>query len=358
MGYAILRAEPRTISGAAAMLSHALREEVPANAVPGSEPPQLLAGVETSGQAMQQVREAIDEAKAAKKYQKTVKPVLDILVTFSHKDGEKLSENEQQQYFRKALDFVSNKFGGAENVLCAAVHRDESTPHIQIIMLARDNDTKKLGCSQFMGNKTNLHKMQNEFWEECGKPFGLLRGEPRTGAKNLPVRVLYGALSKGAEIPSLVEVPEVSLKDKIFNPEKINKREKAIEHNKHAIEELRYKAGVGDSIHPTLIEQESVRYRAAIERTFLAEREAKRSEARAEEARAAARAEEARIEQQRAAAREEAAKLQEKNRGYEHAIKELDKILLVKGLQYQKISKDVENIRAIRDQEKGSDYEM
>ena len=202
------------------------------------------------------------------------------------------------------------------------------------------------------------HKMQNEFWLECGKPFGLLRGEPRTGAKNLPVRVLYGALSKGAEIPNLVEVPEVSLKDKIFNPEKINKREKAIEHNKHAIEELRYKAGVGDSIHPTLIEQESVRYRAAIERTFLAEREAKRSEARAEEARAAARAEEARIEQQRAAAREEAAKLQEQHKKYEYAIKELDKMLLVRGLEYQKLSKDIDNIRAIRDKEKGTDYEM
>lgn len=44
MGYAILRMEPRTIQGTAAMLRHALREAPVPNAEPGAEPPQVLAG--------------------------------------------------------------------------------------------------------------------------------------------------------------------------------------------------------------------------------------------------------------------------------------------------------------------------
>lgn len=325
MGYAIFRAEPRTISGAAAMLRHALREDVPANAVPGSPRPQLLAGVATSSQAMQRVRAAIEDARSAKKYQKTVKPVLDILVTFSHKDGTKLSENEQEQYFKKALDFVSNKFGGAENILCAAVHRDESTPHIQIIMLARDNDTKKLGCSQFMGNRGNLHKLQNEFWNECGKPYGLLRGEPRTGAKNLPVRVLYGALENGSNIPELVDVPEVSLIDKILRPEKIAIRQKIINNNNNAIESLRAIAGAKNSINPKILEQQAERYRSALARSEKAE-----SNIRDLESRAAA----LNIE-----------------------LRRIEKKIYQKSEELERLSRDLERVRASHRRERGPEPE-
>lgn len=95
------------------MLRHALREDVPANAVPGAPAPELLAGVATSNQGLAKLREAIDAAKAAKRWQKSVKPVLDVLVTFSHRDGEGLGESSQADYFRQALAFVQERFGGS-----------------------------------------------------------------------------------------------------------------------------------------------------------------------------------------------------------------------------------------------------
>ena len=52
MGYAILRMEPRTIQGTAAMLRHALREAPGPNAEPGAEPPQVLAGHGTAQAGM------------------------------------------------------------------------------------------------------------------------------------------------------------------------------------------------------------------------------------------------------------------------------------------------------------------
>lgn len=328
MGYAILRAEPRTVHGAAAMLRHALREDVPANAVPGAPAPELLAGVATSSQGLAKLREAIDAAKAAKRWQKSVKPVLDVLVTFSHRDGECLGESSQADYFRQALAFVQERFGGADNVLAAAIHRDESTAHVQILMLARERDGVKLGCSQFMGNRGNLHKLQNDFWQACGKPFGLQRGEPRTGARNLPVRQLYGALATGAEVPELVPVPVVSLKDRLVAPEKLAQRDRAIQHNQNAIEQLRAQAQRGKVLHPELLAQQAERYRRATAQAEKAEKEAQEATRKAQEARQEAQA-------------------------MERYLAELDKRHAAKTQELQRLDANIDNLRRIRGLEHG-----
>lgn len=328
MGYAILRAEPRTVQGAAAMLRHALREDVPPNAVAGAPAPELLAGVATSGQGMAKLREAIDAAKAAKRWQKSVKPVLDVLVTFSHLDDGEMDEAAKADYFRRGLEFVKERFGGAENVLTAALHRDESTNHVQILMLARERGGVKLGASQFMGGRGNLHKLQNDFWRTCGQPFGLRRGEPHTGAKNLPVRQLYGALAAGAEVPELVEVPEVSMADRLLHPEKVGERERAIKRNQEAIEELRAQAKRGKGLHPKLIEQQAERYRRAIDRADEAEQQAEKALQRAAEARKQA---------------QEA----------ETYLASLDKRIEAKQAQERQLDASIDRLREMRDRERG-----
>ena len=76
MGYAIMRLAPRSMQGAQAMLAHALRETVPANAIEGAPCPEPLAGVATSAQGMAKVRAAVQACKEAKRWQKSIKPVL------------------------------------------------------------------------------------------------------------------------------------------------------------------------------------------------------------------------------------------------------------------------------------------
>jgi hypothetical protein len=328
MGYAILRAEPRTVQGAVAMLGHALRETTPANAIDGAPAPEVLAGVSSTGQGMAKVREAIEAAKAAHKWQKSVKPVLDVLVTFSHKDGETMTDAKQADYFRRALEFVQERFGGADNVLTAAVHRDESTAHVQILMLARERDGVKLGASQYMGNRGNLHKLQDDFWEACGKPFGLQRGERRTGAKNLPVRQLYSALAAGAEVPELVQVPEVSMKDRILAPEKLAQRDKAIKHNADAIEQLRAQAKRGQSLHPQLMAEQAQRYRQAVAYADMANQKAQEAVKRGNEA--------------IAQAREVAKQLQDLQTQYS-----------AKSDQVKRLDADIDRLRKMRDRENG-----
>lgn len=341
------------------MLRHALREDVPPNAVPGFTP-ELLAGVATSSQGLAKLREAIEAAKAGRRWQKSVKPVLDILVTFSHQDGERLSKADQDDYLKRALAFVQERFGGAENVLAAAVHRDESTAHVQILMLARERGGVKLGCSQFMGNRGNLHKLQNDFWQACGKPFGLQRGEPRTGAKHLPIRQLYGALAAGAEVPTLMEVPIVTLKDRLVAPEKLAQRDRAIQHNKVAIEQLRALAQRGKGLHPDLLAQQAERYRRDTARRDKAEKEVEAQQA-ARYRRAAAQIDKAEKEAQEATkkaqeAAQKAAETEKQIREMERCILQLDQQIEAKAAQAQRLNDDIDNLRRIRDLECGNDY--
>ena len=91
------------------------------------------------------LRGMVEDCKAAKRWQKS-----DVLVTFSRDDGTRLDKRQQDSYFRDALDFLNARYG-AENVLCAAIHRDETTSHLQVLIAAR-HEGGRLSSSKLMGN--------------------------------------------------------------------------------------------------------------------------------------------------------------------------------------------------------------
>ena len=59
-------------------------------------------------------------------------------------------------------------------MLCAAIHRDETTSHLQVLIAAR-HEGGRLSSSKLMGNRTALSALQDDFHEAVAKPFGLLR---------------------------------------------------------------------------------------------------------------------------------------------------------------------------------------
>ena len=288
MGYAILRMEPRTIQGTAAMLRHALREAPVPNAEPGAEPPQVLAGHGTAQAGMAVLRGMVEDCKAAKRWQKSIKPVVDVLVTFGRDDGQRLDKHQQDRYFRDALDFLNARYG-AENVLCAAIHRDETTSHLQVLIAAR-HEGGRLSSSKLMGNRTALSALQDEFHESVAKPYGLLRGEKRTNAKHVPVRALYAAMNAGAEPPDFRPVPpELTMGERLRlngyqKEERERERQQAIEHNNAQRELLTRQAADGRKLHPSLIAKQATRYRAAVQQADNAAQVAARAEKRAAEA--------------------------------------------------------------------------
>lgn len=145
--------------------------------------------------------------------------LLTSVYAYSPEWGEGKSRQEILDYFDKCLEYERKTHG---RVINAVVHFDETTPHMQVAsvpvvdvpdriavpvyelddegkMVEKRNKKGKivykrqvvknddgslrmhrgLNASYIVGNKQKMSRTQNEFYEFCGKPFGMQRGEVR-----------------------------------------------------------------------------------------------------------------------------------------------------------------------------------
>ena len=84
-------------------------------------------------------------------------------------------------FFEDCVRFFADRFG-AENIISAVVHMDETTPHLHLNLVPIING--KL-CSKDIYDKAKLSILQTEFWQSVGKKYGLLRGKEGSTAKHL-----------------------------------------------------------------------------------------------------------------------------------------------------------------------------
>jgi hypothetical protein len=269
MGYAIFRLAKRTsVASAAKMIKHGLREDAVPNAIEGAPKP-----VNASGQgyghgngndALAALRSKIEGAKKVRAgWQKTSVAALDILVTASRSDMLSWSLQRQNSYFTKALAFIADKFGGKENILAAVIHRDESTPHMQVI-LAPVDAAGRFSASKMMGGRQQLSQLQDDFHLACGAPFDLERGIKGSKAKHVPVQAFYGAMEAGLEPPGYVEVPPVpTMVDNLKGTYKAKKEahEAALAKNAAIRLEVSKQAERGRAVHPAAIKRQAELYR-------------------------------------------------------------------------------------------------
>jgi hypothetical protein len=284
MGYAIFRIEKKkTRQQAAKMLDHALRETPVANALPDAPPPVVLYGSKTMAEGMATLKATIKQAKekgGAQGFTKASTPALDMLVTTSHEDMQRMTLPEQNNYFQRALKFIAEKFGGLENILTAAIHRDETTAHMQVIVMPFNRTTNRFTAAQMIGGPVGLSKLQDGFWEACGEPHGLMRGEKGSKAKHVPVRVLYSQMANGQEPPKLIEVPPDLGMTERLKPGYADKkaandaaRATAMKHNENERKRLNDQAKRGRMMSPQLVAQQADKYRrnVALEKTLKAQ---------------------------------------------------------------------------------------
>jgi len=284
MGYGILRLEKRsTTQSVRAMVRHALREDVPTNAVEGAPKPKLASGTPTSwddASAKLQAARARHTASFGTMNKNTVQ-CLDLLVTTSAAEGQSWSVEKQNQYFKEALTFLADRFGGRQNILAAAIHRDESTPHMQVLIMPIDSAGRFSGA-KMIGGPSGLSEMQDAFHEKVSPRHGLERGAKRTGAKHVPVRALYAAMAAGVQSPEFLPLPEPlpipapatmmqrmqGMKPAIdaerARIDGLNKAAKqaAIDKNNAARATLNAQAEAGRKLSPKLIERGAAQYRA------------------------------------------------------------------------------------------------
>ena len=87
----------------------------------------------------------------------------------------------EKEFFKDCVKFFADKYG-AENIISAVVHKDETTPHLHLNLVPITNG--KL-CSKDLYDIKKLSELQTEFYEKVGKKWGLERGRFKSGAKHL-----------------------------------------------------------------------------------------------------------------------------------------------------------------------------
>ena len=100
------------------------------------------------------------------------------------------SRSEVKAYFEYALKFLESK-QSPDTFLSAVVHMDEKTPHLHLCFVPLTADGR-LSAKEIIGNRKNLVKWQDEFWQHMVKQYPELeRGESasQTGREHIPPRI-------------------------------------------------------------------------------------------------------------------------------------------------------------------------
>ena len=104
---------------------------------------------------------------------------------------------------------------GAENVVYAGIHRDETTPHMYAYVVPRDPESGRLNAKRWLGGAKALRDMQSEFAEQVGRQHGLERGLEGSRSRHTTIQAYYGRVEKGSQQTPNVDVPDPSIGDRV-----------------------------------------------------------------------------------------------------------------------------------------------
>lgn len=99
--------------------------------------------------------------------------VCNFIVTSDSETMEALGADRQREFFEDSVKWFSDRYG-ADRVLNATVHMDETTPHLHIGVMPITQDGRLSAKAIF--TKTEMKAIQTEFARDVGGKYGLERG--------------------------------------------------------------------------------------------------------------------------------------------------------------------------------------
>jgi len=206
MKYAILRTQ-KLKSGQAVRrsLTHAFREQDTPNADPSKTPDNTHIGAQDVGEALDKFN-----ARLPDKVRKNAVLCVEYLVTGSPDAMKAMTRQQQDAYFADALKWLQVRHG-AENVVYAGVHRDETTPHMYAYVVPLD-ERGKLNCRSFLGGAKALGEMQTDFAKRVGLAHGLERGLEGSKARHTTIGQYYTRVNAAmAPKTPAIDIPDAKL---------------------------------------------------------------------------------------------------------------------------------------------------
>lgn len=99
--------------------------------------------------------------------------VCNFIVTSDNETMNTLGADRQREFFQDSVKWFSDRYG-ADRVLNATVHMDETTPHLHIGVMPITQDGRLSAKAIF--TKTEMKAIQTEFARDVGEKYGLERG--------------------------------------------------------------------------------------------------------------------------------------------------------------------------------------
>ena len=99
--------------------------------------------------------------------------VCNFIVTSDNETMNALGADRQREFFQDSVKWFSDRYG-ADRVLNATVHMDETTPHLHIGVMPITQDGRLSAKAIF--TKTEMKAIQTEFACDVGEKYGLERG--------------------------------------------------------------------------------------------------------------------------------------------------------------------------------------
>ena len=210
-----------------------------------------------------------------------------MMITSDNEFFKKIGLEETKRYFIESYKFVCNyKNLGERNIISAAVHLDETTPHMHLVFIPvihtkdeQGNAVDKICARDFWRGRDSYRKLQNAYYEYVTrKGFELERGLPKeeTNREHYTIQefknitnfektkeTLKNIKLELPEVPELKDIKKVMIgrDEKILN-EIIKPKDKLIEtlyyDNKQLHEKLEKQVNIIDSAEKFEKERENI----------------------------------------------------------------------------------------------------
>ena len=189
MPYAILRFQKRKAGGVAACERHNERRKESYKSNPDIDRERSKWNYHLVSPPQYTYKREINSmvAEAGCRVRKDSVMMVETLITASPEFMNSLPFEEQKEYFKMALDFISERVG-QQNILSAVVHMDEKTPHMHLCFVPITPDNK-LSAKAFLGNQKNLSQWQTDYHGHMSSQWSELeRGQSsiETKRKHIP----------------------------------------------------------------------------------------------------------------------------------------------------------------------------
>lgn len=209
MAFAIMRAKKLNGMGSvAAALQHCYRDRDTPNADASRTADNEHRAATSTDQAMGKLRELLPE-----KRRKDAVLAVEYVMTASPEWWTKATSEQQADFFDQAHKWLADKYG-ADRIITATVHRDETSPHLSAFVVPLTQDGR-LSAKEFIGNRTKMTADQTSF-AKAVEHLGLERGIERSRATHTSIKQHYAAIERAA-------VGHVTISPEAVKPQVIKK---------------------------------------------------------------------------------------------------------------------------------------